>query len=72
MTKLTSCGDWHRSAGYVLGVTAAIAALLARGQELADAVRQAKHFISRAIASAPGIGHGHGPVDHSAQIRRQS
>jgi len=46
--------------------SAAIAALLARGGTLADAVREAKEFISRAIASAPGIGHGHGPVDHSA------
>ena len=46
--------------------SAAITALLARGETLADAVRQAKDFISRAIASAPGLGHGHGPVDHWA------
>ncbi len=46
--------------------SAAITALLARGEKLADAVRQAKDFISRAIASAPGLGHGHGPVDHWA------
>ena len=46
--------------------SAAITALLARGETLADAVRHAKDFISRAIASAPGLGHGHGPVDHWA------
>ncbi len=46
--------------------SAAITALLARGEMLVDAVRQAKDFISRAIASAPGLGHGHGPVDHWA------
>jgi hydroxymethylpyrimidine/phosphomethylpyrimidine kinase len=46
--------------------SAAIAALLARGTTLMEAVRKAKDFISRAIARAPGIGHGHGPVDHTA------
>ena len=46
--------------------SAAIAALLARGEALVDAVREAKDFISRAIAGAPGVGRGHGPVDHSA------
>jgi hydroxymethylpyrimidine/phosphomethylpyrimidine kinase len=46
--------------------SAAIAALLARGETLVEAVREAKDFISRAIAGAPGIGHGHGPVDHLA------
>jgi hydroxymethylpyrimidine/phosphomethylpyrimidine kinase len=46
--------------------SAAITALLARGKPLAEAVREAKNYISRAIAGAPGIGHGHGPVDHLA------
>ena len=46
--------------------SAAITALLARGKTLAEAVRDAKEYISRAIAGAPGIGHGHGPVDHLA------
>jgi len=46
--------------------SAAITALLARGKTLAEAVRDAKDYISRAIAGAPGIGHGHGPVDHLA------
>jgi hydroxymethylpyrimidine/phosphomethylpyrimidine kinase len=46
--------------------SAAIVALLARGETLTSAVRQAKDFISRAIASAPGIGHAYGPVNHWA------
>ena len=46
--------------------SAAITALLARGEPLADAVRQAKDFMSRAIASAPGLGDGNGPVNHWA------
>jgi hydroxymethylpyrimidine/phosphomethylpyrimidine kinase len=46
--------------------SAAITALLARGQTLVAAVRQAKDFMSRAIGSAPGLGHGHGPVNHWA------
>lgn len=46
--------------------SAAIAALLARGETLVDAVRQAKDFLSRAIGSAPGLGRGHGPVNHWA------
>lgn len=45
---------------------AAVTALLARGLALHDAVRQAKDFITRAIGSAPGLGHGAGPVNHWA------
>jgi len=46
--------------------SAAITALLARSETPIDAARQAKDFMSRAIASAPGLGHGHGPVNHWA------
>ncbi len=45
-------------------LSAALTALLARGETLVDAVRSAKYFLSRAIASAPGIGRGRGPIDH--------
>ncbi len=44
---------------------AAIAAHLARGASLADAVRAAKQYVTRAIAAAPGLGHGHGPLRHA-------
>jgi len=46
--------------------SAAITALLARGETLIHAVQHAKGFISRAIASAPAIGRAHGPVNHWA------
>lgn len=47
-------------------LSAAIAAELAKGAALADAVGAAKEFISRAIAAADrlAIGSGHGPVHH--------
>ena len=43
--------------------SAAIAAGLARGLETANAVREAKVFVTRAILSSLEIGHGHGPVN---------
>jgi len=47
-------------------LSAAIAAGLARGEALEDAVRQAKEYISRAIRAGAGytVGRGHGPVHH--------
>ncbi len=45
---------------------AAITALLAQGETLLDATRRAKEFMTRAIRSAPGLGHGYGPVNHWA------
>jgi hydroxymethylpyrimidine/phosphomethylpyrimidine kinase len=47
-------------------LSSAIAAGLARGEDLETAVRHAKTWISAAIASADrlGIGHGHGPIHH--------
>jgi hydroxymethylpyrimidine/phosphomethylpyrimidine kinase len=46
--------------------SAAIAASLAQGQTLADAVARGKRFIARAIAANPGLGGGQGPVNHFA------
>lgn len=46
---------------------AAITALLARGQELAAAVEQAKAFIAEAIRTAPGLGKGLGPLNLHAK-----
>ena len=58
--------DTRHTHGTGCTYSAAITALLARGETLVDAVDQAKDFISRAIASAPRLGHGHGPVNHWA------
>jgi hydroxymethylpyrimidine/phosphomethylpyrimidine kinase len=45
-------------------LSAAATAGLARGLPLLEAVDVAVDFVNRAIASAPGLGHGHGPVNH--------
>ena len=47
-------------------LSAAAAACLARGLPLPEAVDQAVDFVARAIGSAPGLGAGHGPVNHFA------
>jgi hydroxymethylpyrimidine/phosphomethylpyrimidine kinase len=47
-------------------LSSAIAAGVAKGEDLETAVRHAKTWISAAIAGADrlGIGHGHGPIHH--------
>ncbi|TQF32768.1 bifunctional hydroxymethylpyrimidine kinase/phosphomethylpyrimidine kinase [Bradyrhizobium sp. UNPA324] len=47
-------------------LSSAVAAGLAKGEDLASAVRNAKAWISAAIAAADrfSIGHGHGPIHH--------
>ena len=43
---------------------AALAARLALGDTLRDALPQAQAYVAGAIRRAPGLGHGHGPMDH--------
>ena len=45
-------------------LSAAIAAGLASGRNLENAVRDGLDFVQRAIATAPGLGKGHGPLNH--------
>jgi hydroxymethylpyrimidine/phosphomethylpyrimidine kinase len=45
-------------------LSAAIAAGLARGMEVPQAVSAAKDFITKAIQKALPLGHGHGPLNH--------
>ena len=47
-------------------LSAAITARLASGDALADAVSVALEFVHRAILTAPGLGAGHGPLNHWA------
>ncbi|HEY3138687.1 MAG TPA: bifunctional hydroxymethylpyrimidine kinase/phosphomethylpyrimidine kinase [Blastocatellia bacterium] len=42
----------------------AIAGLLARGRSLRESVPIAKRYINEAILNAPGLGRGHGPLNH--------
>jgi hydroxymethylpyrimidine/phosphomethylpyrimidine kinase len=46
-------------------LSAAIAAGLARGGTIADAVGDALAYVERALGSAPGLGSGHGPLHHA-------
>lgn len=45
-------------------LSAAITAGLARGGDLRTAVERALDFVHHAIATAPGLGAGHGPLNH--------
>jgi len=56
------CGRRAHGAGCTL--SAAIAALLARGQSLVDAIRGAKTYVSRAIEQSPPFGNGSRPLNH--------
>ncbi|MGD2068015.1 MAG: bifunctional hydroxymethylpyrimidine kinase/phosphomethylpyrimidine kinase [Gemmatimonadota bacterium] len=51
-------------------LSSAAAASLARGASLPDAVDRAVSFVARAIAGAPGLGAGHGPVNHFVEADR--
>ncbi len=53
-------------------LSSALAAMLAKGMELSDAVRAAKEYINSAIISGSQfeIGEGHGPVDHFFAMRK--
>jgi len=48
--------------------SAAIAACLALGLPLAEAVGKAKRYIAAAIRTNPGLGAGQGPVNHFAPV----
>lgn len=52
-------------------LSAAIAAFLAKGTNLEDAVRLSKAWLGEALASGARfvVGHGHGPVDHLFAVR---
>lgn len=52
--------------------SAAIAAELAKGKKLTEAIDTAKKFIYLAIKYGLGIGHGHGPVNHMAWLYREA
>ncbi|QWG16981.1 bifunctional hydroxymethylpyrimidine kinase/phosphomethylpyrimidine kinase [Bradyrhizobium sediminis] len=56
-------GNTH---GTGCSLSSAIAAGLAKGEDLETAVRNAKAWVSAAIAAADrlGVGHGHGPIHH--------
>lgn len=56
--------DTRHTHGTGCTLSAATAAGLALGHDTATAIERAIGFVHAAIASAPGLGSGHGPLDH--------
>ena len=56
--------DTRHTHGTGCTLASAIAAGLAQGMSLRDAVIRARAYVLAAIAAAPGFGAGHGPLDH--------
>jgi hydroxymethylpyrimidine/phosphomethylpyrimidine kinase len=54
-----------RAHGAGCTLSAAIAASLARGESLENAIDAAKRYVTRALQNAPPIGHGARPLNHS-------
>ena len=50
-------------------LASAIAAGLAQGLGMRDAVSRARDYLHEAIRTAPGYGEGHGPVNHAHTVR---
>jgi hydroxymethylpyrimidine/phosphomethylpyrimidine kinase len=50
-------------------LASAIAAGLAQKMNLAAAVARARDYVRQAIATAPGFGQGHGPLNHAVTVR---
>ncbi|NIP79134.1 MAG: bifunctional hydroxymethylpyrimidine kinase/phosphomethylpyrimidine kinase, partial [Gemmatimonadetes bacterium] len=72
----TSFWTWRRAKlvtgnthGTGCTLSSAIAAGLARGWALEDAVDTALDYVHRAIAAAPGLGAGHGPLNHFVEVQ---
>jgi hydroxymethylpyrimidine/phosphomethylpyrimidine kinase len=61
--------DSRHTHGTGCTLASAIAAGLAQGMAIEPAVERARLYVRRAIASAPGLGHGHGPLDHAHPLR---
>ena len=56
--------DTRHTHGTGCTFASAVAAGLALGRELPDAVARAQQYVAGAIAHALGIGHGRGPINH--------
>ncbi|HVJ53890.1 MAG TPA: bifunctional hydroxymethylpyrimidine kinase/phosphomethylpyrimidine kinase [Aliidongia sp.] len=50
-------------------LASAIATGLGQGMGLTDAVIRARAYVLEAIRTAPGLGHGHGPLNHGHTVR---
>jgi hydroxymethylpyrimidine/phosphomethylpyrimidine kinase len=78
----TADGEEHRfegrrvetrsSHGTGCTLASAIATGVAEGLTLASAVDRARRFVVRALETAPGIGAGHGPLNHGFRLQEWS
>lgn len=60
--------DTRHTHGTGCTLASAVAAGLAQGMALPDAVRRARAYVRAAIATAPGFGRGHGPLNHAVTV----
>ena len=61
--------DSRHTHGTGCTLASAIATGLAQGLSVENAVDRARDYVRRAIETAPGFGHGHGPLDHAHPLR---
>ncbi|HEX9620534.1 MAG TPA: bifunctional hydroxymethylpyrimidine kinase/phosphomethylpyrimidine kinase [Polyangiaceae bacterium] len=64
--------DTRHTHGTGCTLASAIATGVAEGLRLSDAVRRAHAYVQRAIATAPGFGKGHGPLNHAVHLEETS
>ncbi len=64
--------DTRHTHGTGCTLASAIAAGLAQGLDLTQAVARGRTYVQRAIASAPGLGAGHGPLNHAWTVAMES
>lgn len=60
--------DTRHTHGTGCTTASAVAAGLAQGMDLRAAVLRARAFVRAAITGAPGLGQGHGPLDHAVTV----
>ncbi|HET7617283.1 MAG TPA: bifunctional hydroxymethylpyrimidine kinase/phosphomethylpyrimidine kinase [Vicinamibacterales bacterium] len=56
--------DTRQTHGTGCTFASAVSANLALGRDVADAARRARDYVAAAIREAPGLGRGHGPLQH--------
>ena len=64
--------DTRHTHGTGCTLASACAAGLARGQSLEVAVAEAWAYVAEALRRAPGLGRGHGPLDHGWPVRKDA
>lgn len=62
--------DTRHTHGTGCTLASALAAGLAQGMPVEAAAARAIDYVTRAIATAPGLGRGHGPIDHAWPLRK--